>query len=88
MPNYNSAGEWICGIKVYPAKLDYVVPHIIIDKSALNYYYFLDKYSRLTRRFTFSYCESRDEVKKEVMSRKDRPNDQIWVICKDPKTLN
>lgn len=40
-PNYTLAAEWLSKIKVLPAEVDYIIPHIIIDKNSQEYYYFL-----------------------------------------------
>lgn len=81
------AGEWICKIRVNLADLDFVIPHIAIDKNALEYFYFLEKYSRLTRRFTFAYYASKEEVRQELLQRKNRPNEQLWIIVKDARSI-
>jgi len=59
-----AAGEWLCAIKVLPANCEYCFPHVLIDKSTLDYYYFLDKYSQLTRKFTFNYFQNKEDLKK------------------------
>jgi hypothetical protein len=60
VPSFAEAGAWLCGIDVLEAKYQCLVPHIIIDQSTLHYYYFLDKYSQLTRKFTFQYVTSKE----------------------------
>ena len=50
---YADVAQWLCSIEVLEAKYQCLVPHIIIDHSTLHYYYFLDKYSQITRKFTF-----------------------------------
>jgi hypothetical protein len=82
------AGEWLCKIRVNLADLDFVIPHVVIDRNSLEYFYFLEKYSRLARRFSFSFCATKEEVRAELLARKDRPNDQLWVIVKDGKSIN
>ena len=59
-PTYTQAAEWLSKIKVLPAEVDYIIPHIIIDKNSQEYFYFLEKYSQLTRRFTFAYCGTKE----------------------------
>jgi len=61
--NEREAGEWLCSIKVLLAEFDYCIPHILIDSNSLDYYYFLDKYSLITKRFTFGYISSKENMK-------------------------
>lgn len=88
VPSEAAAGEWLCGIKVIGAEFDYVIPHVVMDRNSLDYYYFLDKYSRITRRFTYNFSATKEELRKEVLSRKDKQVDQIWILVKDLKTMN
>ena len=60
-------------------------PHVIIDRHCLEWLYFLDKYSALTRRFTYAYCPGKEDIKREIQS---RPGDTIWVLVKDNRTLH
>lgn len=80
------AGEWLCKIKVNLAGVDFVIPHVAIDRSCLEYYYFLEKYSRLTGRFTFGFYSAREDLRQELQ-RKGRPNDQVWIIVKDARSI-
>lgn len=57
------AGEWLCSIKVILAEFEDCIPHILIDNNSLDYYYFLDKYSKITKRFTFAYAATKENIK-------------------------
>lgn len=61
------AGDWLSGITVKLAEVDFVMPHVVIDGTALEYYYFLEKYSQLTRRFSFAYCANKEAVKQQLL---------------------
>ena len=52
-PTYTDVGEWLCNFLVLPAPYYTITPHVIIDKSTIGYYYFLDKYSELSHKFTY-----------------------------------
>lgn len=53
------AGEWLCKMRVILAAVEFVIPHVAIDRNCLEYYYFLEKYSRITARFTFAFYSAR-----------------------------
>jgi hypothetical protein len=48
----------------------------------LHYYYFLDKYSALTNKFTFSYAATKEEVKQKVTEARARGHEHIWILVK------
>lgn len=61
-----AAADWLNSIKVL--KVDYLSsrPYILIDRNAMDWYYFLDKYSKLTGRFRFNYATSKDDIRKTI----------------------
>ncbi len=66
LPDQKSAADWISNIKVL--KVDYLNsrPYVLIDRQSMDWYYFLDKYSKLTGRFRFIYCKSQDDLRKTI----------------------
>ena len=65
--NGQKAAEWLSHhITVYPAFVKADTPHIIISQPTYDWYYFLDKYSKLTRRFTYSYANDANAVKRKI----------------------
>lgn len=53
----------------------------------IHYYYFLDKYSSLTNKFTYSYAENKEDVKKIVAEQRSKGNENIWILVKEVRTL-
>lgn len=69
---YRESAEWMCNTTVIPVNYEFITPHVIVDRSMLHYYYFLDKYSALTNKFTFSYAATKEEVKQKVTEARAR----------------
>lgn len=86
--SYRDAGEWLCNTTVLPINYSYITPHVVVDKNTLHYYYFLDKYSAMTNKFTFSYISSKEELKKIVSEQREAGKQHIWVLVKELRVMN
>jgi hypothetical protein len=85
--SYRDAAEWLCSITVLEANYFFIIPHIIIDHSTLHYYYFLDKYSELTKKFTFEYIYTKEELKTAVNLFREPERQQIWILVRDLRSI-
>jgi hypothetical protein len=78
-----SAADWINTIKVL--KVDYLQsrPFVIIDRNSLDWYYWLDKFSKLSGKFRFVFVTSKTDMKKNVERiREKEPGEEIWILVK------
>lgn len=76
-----AAADWINSIKVL--KVDYLSsrPYVLIDRNAMDWYYFLEKYSGLTGRFRFNYVTDKDDMRKTIEKiRMKEPAEEIWIL--------
>lgn len=84
LPNETEVGNWLARIKVNKVDVNRVIPHIIIDRNTVDWQHFLNKYRNLTSKFTYSYVNSPEELRKELeVCKRNRNGEPIWIMAKD-----
>jgi len=81
--------DWIASIKVIKVDCLNSRPYILIDRNSMDWFYFLDKYSKLTGRFRFQYTTSKDDMRKTIERiRNNEPAEEIWILVKSLREAN